>query len=272
MLKLFVCDIDNTLFDQKIGIPLANIEAIQTLHKAGIPVALASGRSYNAMKIVVEQLKLHEHTSYIIASNGAHVLETKTLKVLYHQTHSVEALKRYAQGAVELGIDFACEQNDILYHTHDNESVRYERELCQIKTALFTQLDEQIHQPVSKIMMQVSPGSLGIEIDQFVERYQDEVACERFHQTYMDVIPKGNSKLTGVDVILNELRLKRDEVAAIGDGENDRVLLSHVGFSAAPSNAKADIQASVDCVVASAKDAGVAQFIKMILLKNTSSC
>lgn len=271
MLKLFVCDIDNTLFDQKIGIPKANIEAIQSLHQAGITVALASGRSYHAMKIVVDALQLSDHCAYVIASNGAHIIETKTQKVLYQKTHPVDTLKHYAQVAKELGIDFACEQADVLYHTHDNESVRYERELCGMKTKLLTDFEFELTQSASKIMMQVNPLSLGLEMDVFVQRFKHEVSCERFHKTYMDIIPLGHSKLTGVDVLLNELQLKRSEVAAIGDGENDRILLSHVGLSAAPSNAHMEIQSLVDHVVPSAKEAGVAHFIQLVLLKNNSS-
>jgi len=86
---------------------------------------------------------------------------------------------------------------------------------------------------------------------------------------YMDCASLGQSKLNGVKILANELGFSMDEVAAIGDGENDRSMLEGVGLSATLENAHVSIQALVDHVVPHVKEAGVARFAQMIMDSRT---
>jgi hydroxymethylpyrimidine pyrophosphatase-like HAD family hydrolase len=83
-------------------------------------------------------------------------------------------------------------------------------------------------------------------------------------------MPSGITKASGVAIVMKELHLKREEVAAIGDGENDRHMLQAAGLSATLANATVSLQADVDHVVASVEKAGLSHFAHLVLLKNAN--
>ncbi|MBQ7493444.1 MAG: HAD family phosphatase, partial [Selenomonadaceae bacterium] len=57
MIRLFVTDIDGTLLPVGSGVvPAKNIEAVQAIVKAGVKVAIATGRMYSAALPIAAQL------------------------------------------------------------------------------------------------------------------------------------------------------------------------------------------------------------------------
>lgn len=99
----------------------------------------------------------------------------------------------------------------------------------------------------------------------FAEHFKGKIALEWIMPWYMDCASLGQSKLNGVKILADELGLTMDEIAAIGDGENDRSMLEGVGLSATLENAHASIQAIVKHVVPPVKEAGVARFAQIVL-------
>ena len=79
MIKLFVSDIDWTLFDPISGkIPMINVQALTELQKSGVTLALASGRLLRATLEIAHMLHMDEYGGYIISSNGASVINVST--------------------------------------------------------------------------------------------------------------------------------------------------------------------------------------------------
>ncbi|MFR2587533.1 MAG: HAD hydrolase family protein [Adlercreutzia equolifaciens] len=54
---------------------------------------------------------------------------------------------------------------------------------------------------------------------------------------FMNVVPVGYSKATGIDIICRELDVSLDEVVVFGDADNDLEMLEHVPNSVAVANA-----------------------------------
>ena len=75
MIKLLVSDIDGTIFDHTVGVPKENVDALINLQESNVKLVLASGRAIPAMLEIAEKIKLKEYGGYIIASNGAEVLD-----------------------------------------------------------------------------------------------------------------------------------------------------------------------------------------------------
>ena len=61
MIKLFVSDIDGTIFDHTTGVPKENIEQIKKLQAQGVKIVLASGRAIPAMMEIADQLQLKDY-------------------------------------------------------------------------------------------------------------------------------------------------------------------------------------------------------------------
>ena len=84
-------------------------------------------------------------------------------------------------------------------------------------------------------------------------------------------MPFGHSKLSGIQEILQLEGDSLDHVAAIGDSVNDRIMLTHVGYSAAVYNAADFIKEVADIIVSDAKKAGVSEFAQLVLNMNRQS-
>jgi len=270
MIKLFVCDIDNTLLNKSVGMPPANLEAIMALQKAGVKVALASGRINVGMTNLAHQLQLDKYGGYLIASNGAYVQSLSDGRILSNELIALDKLKEMADHAKRLDIHVSIQQGHLLAYTVADEALSYERDVIGLEVVHHEDLSSYLYEATNKV--EVTGWVHGDEapFDEFCKLYQNEFSLIRGRGTFLDVMPLGITKATGVAIVMKELHIKREEVAAIGDGENDRHMLKAAGLSATLANANASLQAEVDHVVASVEQAGLSHFAHLVLSKNAN--
>ena len=81
--KLLVLDIDGTVTNSKKEITPKTKEAILELQKKGIPVAIASGRPTKGIVAVADELDFATYGSYVLAFNGARIINWKTKECIY---------------------------------------------------------------------------------------------------------------------------------------------------------------------------------------------
>ena len=86
-----------------------------------------------------------------------------------------------------------------------------------------------------------------------------------FNKGSVMVLPSGINKASGLDAALAELGLKPEEVAGVGDAENDHAFLERCRISAAVANALPSIKEHVHFVAQQTHGAGVTEFIDWLL-------
>jgi hydroxymethylpyrimidine pyrophosphatase-like HAD family hydrolase len=79
------------------------------------------------------------------------------------------------------------------------------------------------------------------------------------------VLPTGVNKATGLKIALAEIGLDFDEVAGIGDAENDCDLLMSCGLAVAVENALPEVKAIAHCVTTQPRGEGVQELVNWIL-------
>ena len=94
------------------------------------------------------------------------------------------------------------------------------------------------------------------------ERLGGSVYITRTQTNFLELMNAGASKGKGLKFIMERLSLKKEEVIAFGDDENDVPMFLAAGFSVAPSNAKDSVKAQADLVVGSNADDGVTVFLE----------
>jgi len=270
MIKLFVCDIDNTLLNKNVGMPLANLEAILALQKAGVIVALASGRINVGMIDIAHQLQLDKYGGYLIASNGAYVQSLSDGIILCNELIALDNLKEMVDNAKRLDIHVSIQQGNLLAYTVADDAISYNRDVIGLQVEHHEDLSSYLYEAANKV--EVTGWFHGDEapFDEFCKLYQNDYSLIRGRGTFLDVMPLGITKASGVAVVMKKLHLKREEVAAIGDGENDRHMLKAAGLSATLANASTSLQEDVDHVVASVEQAGLSHFAHLVLSKNAN--
>lgn len=268
MIKLFVSDIDGTLFDHTVGVPSQNIEALIKLQENGVKVVLASGRAIPAMMEIAELIKLKEFNGYIIASNGAEVLELNHGNFIHQDKIPLVDVKEIYHFAINHNLYFSCVQDDVLYYSYFDQAIEHEKYHGNFKIKWISHVDDLVLDS-SKCSLNIPIDSKTNGMDTFEHVFEAKLSIERLLPWYMDVQTKGQSKLLGLTKLCEHINIALNEVAAIGDGSNDMTMLENVGISASLLGSNQKVMEIVDHIMPNAKDAGVAHFARLILKQNS---
>jgi HAD superfamily hydrolase (TIGR01484 family) len=144
MIKLFVSDIDGTIFDHTTGVPKENIEQIKKLQAQGVKIVLASGRAIPAMMEIADQLQLKENGGYIIASNGAEVIELKNGHFIHQAKMPLKDVKEIYHFAIKHNLYFSCVQDDVLYYSYFDQAIEHEKYHGNFKIKWISHVDDLI--------------------------------------------------------------------------------------------------------------------------------
>ncbi|MDR2194901.1 MAG: Cof-type HAD-IIB family hydrolase [Treponema sp.] len=98
------------------------------------------------------------------------------------------------------------------------------------------------------------------------ERLGDTVSLTKTFSAFLEVMPTGVSKGTGLTLALERLSLTGEAVIAAGDEESDISMFAIAGFSAAPANAKDHVKAAAHTVIRANTEDGVARFLDQHVL------
>jgi HAD superfamily hydrolase (TIGR01484 family) len=86
-----------------------------------------------------------------------------------------------------------------------------------------------------------------------------------FNKGAVMVLPTGVNKATGLSSALQEMKIDRQNVVAVGDAENDHAFLSLCGVGVAVANALPTLKDEADLVMQGARGFGVTELIDRIL-------
>jgi hydroxymethylpyrimidine pyrophosphatase-like HAD family hydrolase len=86
-----------------------------------------------------------------------------------------------------------------------------------------------------------------------------------FNKGAVMALPSGVNKAAGLRRVLKALRIPPENVAAVGDAENDHALFDYCGFPAAVANALPSLKEHASLVLRGENGAGVAELIDLIL-------
>jgi Cof subfamily protein (haloacid dehalogenase superfamily) len=98
------------------------------------------------------------------------------------------------------------------------------------------------------------------------ERFGDSVYVTQSSPVFLEVLKAGVSKGAGLRIAMDRLALKKEEVLACGDEENDLPMFSIAGFSAAPANAREQVLAAAAFRFKDCAEEGLAEFLENTLL------
>lgn len=86
-----------------------------------------------------------------------------------------------------------------------------------------------------------------------------------FNKGAVMILPTGVNKATGLRAVLSGMKISPEQVAAVGDAENDHALLDMCGLGVAVSNAVPTLKEHADVVTKGARGDGVAELIDRLL-------
>lgn len=252
MIKLIAVDLGGTLLADNNTTSQANIEALNYAKSKGIKIALATARMYSSTKYISELIKC----DYGIFSNGSFVYDIKTNCIVREQLLQIKAileLVKYARSKeiyVHLNHRFkeGSDANEYFTLKHLLLNEKYPEEL---KSNIFLVKDIITHilgsDDILKIIF-VSEMSLDtvlkeisdilIKFNLSVTEYYENLNEIAIGKTinYIEIGQKMDTKLSGLNSLLEYMNIDRKEILFIGDGDNDYTMFKEVENTACMNN------------------------------------
>ncbi len=262
--KVVALDIDGTVFSAPHGsgvvdetISPAVREAVARVVDAGVPVVLATGRSTFGMTHVMDLLDLRRrdpHGQLLgVASNGSvtfshppvQVLEAVTFDASEVVARILRQMPRVLVAVEEIGVGYRVNG-----HFPDGE--------IGGQITLQT-VDELVRHPVTRVIIRDPESS-----EQDFHRLAEDAGLHDISYfigwtAWLDLAPRGVSKASGLQQVVDRLGMAPADVLAIGDGRNDVEMLRWAGRGVAMGQAPDDVKAAADDVTAPVHQDGVAR-------------
>ncbi|VEG68961.1 phosphatase YbhA [[Pasteurella] aerogenes] len=244
-------DIDGTLLNSQHQITPKTVQAIQRIHRQGIPFILVSARPPLAMTPYTTQLQLQ---NALVCYSGALILDND-LNPLYSIAIEEKTLQRLnADLATTSSLSINHYANlDWFSNDLNNEWTLQEAEI----TGLTAKPTPQTLSFVHKILIMGNAMEIQALEAELKPKYP-ELAIHRSKNEYLEIMHKNASKSHAIRFMEKVLGIERAEIIAFGDNYNDLDMLEYAGLSVAMANAPQEIKQAAKRVTASNNEDGIA--------------
>ena len=264
-ISLIALDVDRTTLTDDYRLLPAVVEAVGRAKEADILVIAATARAPNALRGIAAALGLKGPS---ICLNGAW---TGTIgphdSVMEHgapmNLAPTKALITEAEAAGLNPCWFTEADWHALSHGH---LVEREAHATQTDPVMTPSLDD-IGEPVFKVLCLETEAS-GNALDRLAAHFAAEFNFVRSDKCLVEITANGVSKQDAVAALTRRLGVDRENVAAIGDSENDLDLIRWAGFGVAMGNGAEVVRRAADWVTWSNAHAGAAFAIDTIIAAN----
>jgi Cof subfamily protein (haloacid dehalogenase superfamily) len=249
--KLVALDIDGTVVDHDGVLPAAVRAAVQAVVAAGVPVVLATGRSWHGTQPIFDSLGLPPGPS--VASNGAVIVTYPPQEIVRAVTFDPAEVIRTVE-EVAPGTLIAVEEVGRGYRLNSHFP---EGDLTG--EMVIEDVSQLSARPVTRVILR-NPNSSDAD---FLELAQHlglhGVSYFVGWSAWLDIAPQGVNKATALADIAADLGIKATDVLALGDGRNDIEMLTWAGRGVAMGDAPEVVQEAAQHVTAKFADGGAAQ-------------
>ncbi len=252
-IKAVFFDIDGTLVSFAThAVPANTAAAVRRLRAAGIKVFIASGRHMSC----IDNLGDLQFDGYVTINGGMTIVGDEVIDRFPMSRNDV---KRFCQELEpSMPCAFAVEDKVVLNrHTPETDEVI---RLVDFKTLEMANLNDYADKDVYQFVAFFGPDE-----EAEVMKHLPESEVTRWHPLFADVVPKGSSKVRGIQALEKHFGISRDEIMAFGDGGNDVEMLEYAAIGIAMGNAVEHVKAKADYVTSSVDDDGVGRAIKKFI-------
>ena len=286
MYKLIAIDLDGTLLNSYGQISEINRNALIKAKEHNAEIIIASGRTTDSVRNIANDIGAK---SYIICGNGSLIYDLQKEEIIYDKFID----KKKALQIIEI-----CEQNSIYYNiytenmvitkTLNNNVLFYYQENASkpdnkktkinIVQDIYKYVEELENQHILKITISDSNSIIFNGIIRKLRNIKDIDVLDVAHMSrkiiktgteetvieyyYTEITSKNVDKWYAIEYLMDKLNIQRQEVMAIGDNVNDKMMIENAGCGVAMGNSAPYIKESADIVVSNNNEDGVAEAIE----------
>ncbi len=252
-IKLAALDVDGTLIRRDLSLSKAVEQALQSLHDAGVEVAIVTGRT---MGELLHFRKLLPWIRYFVVSNGSIGLDAERNVRFYEKLLPLDIAR---------AVEREARKNPVMTEGY-TEGMSYVNRDCWEHSELYTA--EFLHH-FSLADGRVPVESVGALLDERTEDIEklyisfrdieDLPKLRAFCETFpvdlvvsihdgLEVNQRGVEKGSGLLALCDYIGISPEETAAVGDGMADVAMFRRVGLSIAMENALDSVRENANLI------------------------
>ena len=243
-------DIDGTLWNREFIVPKSTKTAIKKLKENGNRAYICSGRARSYIRN--RQLKELGFDG-VVAGCGTYVeMDGKVVqnilmpKELLNKT--VELMKKNELPLVLEGWKHIFLDEEDFFDTSFPVIIRNEMGEDMMPLTGTEHLWE-----INKLSVDISPSG----VDHLIDILEEDYEILRHENVFMELVPKGYSKATGIEFVCEMLGVDKAHTYAFGDATNDIEMLKAAGVGICMGNGLEGSKKAADFVTDSVDDDGV---------------
>lgn len=268
-IRMLVCDLDGTLLAGPRLVTERTREAIAHARDQQITVVLASARPPRSMRVYHLLLGL---TTPVIAGNGALLWDLESSIPWARESIDHELAAQIIELGRSLGTIVNIESDDEWFAERTNERILRNLTTFGLEPPhRVGPLDDLLEgdEPIDKVFLDIrdlAPEARDAARASIHAAFGGLTNLNETAEGLMDLVSTRASKANMAQRLARSRRIQADQVAAIGDHDNDVALLRWAGTGIAMGNATASAKAAADLVTSSNLRDGAAEAIETWIL------
>lgn len=286
MYKLVAIDLDGTMLDSYGMVTEKTKKTIKKVEEQGVSVIIASGRPIDSIKSIANEI---DSKKYFISGNGAIIYDMEKEEIIYEKCMPKEKV---------LEIIKICEENSIAYNVYTEKEIlatalKYnvlyynkenlkKEESKKTKITIVKDMYEYVKNKEDANFLKITvcdeTKSVFNSIIRKFKEIKDIEVLDVSHMSrktirqgtedfsieyYYTEISRANvDKWYAIEYLMENLNLKREEIMAIGDNINDKMMIENAGLGIAMEQSTPVIKIIADDVAPSNNDDGVAKILQ----------
>lgn len=290
MIKLIASDMDGTLFDSNQEISPYNLAAVQEAVKQGVRFMIATGRSIDTIKPVLERYNLN---CGLILMNGAevrdeglHIVSTTNIpdKLVLRISDELGKMGYIPEYMTDKGAQICCTEEMMrknmgwrMMCLDRSHTLTLEEAVEAGKNSVFQKMlnrNESLGEMLQKQLefRKIIVFNPDVEINarnriELQKKFPGLSVLSSYPEN-IEINNKSAQKGYGLLKAIGKMDIVKEEVAVFGDGYNDISMFELFPNSFAPMNAEQAIKEKASEIIPSNDDDGVGKKINELLYKN----
>ncbi len=287
MYKLIAIDLDGTLLNSYGQISEKNKIALQEAQKKGAEIVLSSGRSSNSVKNLANEIG---NTKYIICGNGSLIYDLQKEEIIYDKfidkKKALQIIKICEENSIyynvyteSMVIAKTLSNNVLFYHQENANKADYRKTKINLVENIYNYVENLENENILKFTISDKSSIIFSSIIKKLRNIKNIDVLDVAHMTrkiikagteevsleyyYTEITSENVDKWNAIEWLADKLDIRREEIMAIGDNVNDKLMIENAGMGVAMGNSAPCIKEIADKVVASNNEDGVAEAVAL---------
>ena len=268
MIRLLAIDMDGTCLNGRSRISPRTMAALEAAHNARILIVPTTGRPLTCLPhLLAARRDLYR---YVITSNGARVTDLQTSQTLFQAEIPKDTALSLLKDLRSLHMGRTA---------HVNHDYLVQGQILHAMGRIIYGKDAKESPCVSDLTDVISRGACNVEELQFFFFRKDSANAVRqvlapyptllsaYTGLYVEIYHRNASKGAALSALCQKLGIPKEQVACMGDGENDCSMFAASGLPLAMGNSAQSLQAMAKAVLPDNRHDGAAEGIFRYVLE-----